>query len=202
MYAQVISGKVADPDGLRRGWDRWLAELAPGAEGWVDATGGVTSDGRFAICARFDDAGAARRNSERPEQDAWWRETSSCLDGEPVFEEGEDLVVHDPPDPSARFVQVMRAACSDRARMEGIEEEIADDFRAWRPDLLGAMRLWLPSGRVTAVDWFTSEEEARKGEQSEPPQKLQELFPQWMSLLSDQEWFDLVDPWHARAGGH
>ncbi|MCU1613455.1 MAG: hypothetical protein JWO98_995, partial [Frankiales bacterium] len=35
MFAQVIQGRTPDADGLRVAVDRWMEELAPGAEGWL-----------------------------------------------------------------------------------------------------------------------------------------------------------------------
>src|SRR6266511_3042451 len=79
MFMQVIQGRVADRDGLRRQLDRWNSELKPGAAGWLGMTGGVTDDGRFVVCVRFESAEAAQSNSRRPEQGAWWAETEKTL---------------------------------------------------------------------------------------------------------------------------
>jgi hypothetical protein len=83
--------------------------------------------------------------------------------------------------------------------VEQIESDIADAWHMWRPDMLGAYRVWLPDGRMLAVDYFTSEAEARAGEQSEPPPEVAEAFPRWLAQQADQEWFDLPEPWVARA---
>jgi hypothetical protein len=47
MFVQVIKGRVADPARVKAALDRWAEELAPGAEGWLGTTAGVTEDGRF-----------------------------------------------------------------------------------------------------------------------------------------------------------
>jgi hypothetical protein len=39
----------------------------------------------LAATVRFDSAEVARRNSERPEQGAWWAETEKCFDGPVTF---------------------------------------------------------------------------------------------------------------------
>ena len=52
MFMQVIQGRVADRDGLRK-LDRWTAAIKPGATGWLGMTGGVADDGRFILCVRF-----------------------------------------------------------------------------------------------------------------------------------------------------
>ena len=80
MFIQVIQGRAINPDGIRAAADRWKAELQPGAEGWLGSTSGVTDDGRFIAVVRFQSEELARRNSDRPEQGAWWNETAMHLD--------------------------------------------------------------------------------------------------------------------------
>ena len=75
MFVQVIEGRVADRDALRRQMDRWMSELRPGATGFLGSTAGVTDDGYAIAFARFESAAAAEANSERPEQGRWWAET-------------------------------------------------------------------------------------------------------------------------------
>ena len=81
MFVQVIEGRTSDPEGLRAQFDKWVAELEPGATGYVGTTAGVAADGRVVVFARFESEDAARANSERPEQGAWWAETEKLLDG-------------------------------------------------------------------------------------------------------------------------
>ncbi len=97
----------------------------------------------------------------------------------------------------AGFVQMMLARVADRTTLARIEEDLDDAFRRWRPDALGGYRVWLPDGRMLAVDYFSSEAEARAGEQSEPPPDVAESFPKWMAQMAEQEWFDLPSPWIA-----
>ncbi|MGH8826627.1 MAG: hypothetical protein ACRDVZ_03295, partial [Jiangellaceae bacterium] len=82
MFVQVIQGRVSDEGQVRTAFDRWVDDLAPGATGWLGSTAGVTEDGRFVALVRFESEEAARRNSDRPEQGAWWAETSQLFIGE------------------------------------------------------------------------------------------------------------------------
>src|SRR5689334_17501448 len=75
-FVQVIQGRVTDAAALQHQIETWAAELSPGASGWLGSTGGATDDGRFIAVVRFESEEAARRNSERPEQDAWWAQTA------------------------------------------------------------------------------------------------------------------------------
>ena len=79
MFVQVIQAQVSDAAAVREAMERWAQELAPGAEGWLGTTAGVTDDGRFIALARFDSAQAARRNSDRPEQGEWWDQLSASV---------------------------------------------------------------------------------------------------------------------------
>ncbi len=68
MFVQVITARTSDAAQVRAALDRWNEELAPGAEGWLGSTSGVTEDGRLVALARFESEEAAQRNSDRPEQ--------------------------------------------------------------------------------------------------------------------------------------
>ena len=56
MFVQVVVGRAPDAAAVRRQWDRWATDLAPGAVGFVGATGGVTTDRRVVLVARLRSA--------------------------------------------------------------------------------------------------------------------------------------------------
>ena len=91
MFVQIIKGSTNDRDGVRRQNARWNDELRPGATGFLGSTVGVTDDGTFFAFARFVDDVAAKANSARAEQGAWWEETAKLFNGEPAFFESSDI---------------------------------------------------------------------------------------------------------------
>jgi hypothetical protein len=93
MFVQLIQGKTSDKAGLGRQLDRWMSDLQPGAKGFLGTTGGVTDDGRVFVAARFESEDAARANSDRPEQGAWWSETEKHFDGPVSFVDSSDVDV-------------------------------------------------------------------------------------------------------------
>src|SRR3954453_7347467 len=140
MFIQVISGSVNDTDGLRRLMDRWLAELRPGAHGYLGTTAGVAEDGRSVAIVRFATRDDAIANSNRPEQGAWWAEAEKCYAGPVTFDESDDVMqLFSGGTDSAGFVQVMqgRATVGDKARKLLSDSE--GRLREHRPDLLGAL---------------------------------------------------------------
>ena len=197
MFVQVIQGHVSDAGAVRAAMDRWAAELRPTAVGFLGSTSGVTEDGRFISLARFESADAARRNSERPEQDAWWIETVRLFDGVPTFRDCEDVEVDLTGDPDqAGFVQVMQGRTKDPQRAKAL---MAADSAAWaalRPDVLGGVTLDHGDGSWTGASYFTTEAEAREGERKETPPELRATMAE-MEQLNDgpTEFFDLTDPW-------
>ena len=197
MFMQVIKGRVADPARVKAALDRWAEELAPGAEGWLGTTAGVTEDGRFIAAARFESEEAARRNSDRPEQDRWWAETSRLFDGEPSFADSSDVQVDTNGDPgTATFVQVMQGRTNDPERARRLMAEDSTDWSAFRPDMLGSVAAGHDGGAYTMVMWFTSEAEAREGEAKEPPPELKAQMEEMGKLsVGEPEFFDLKDPW-------
>ena len=86
MFAQVIQGGTSNPQALDAAVNQWVQDLAPGATGWLGSTSGVTEDGRAIAVVRFESEEDAGRNSNRPEQDKWWSETSKLFEGEATFQ--------------------------------------------------------------------------------------------------------------------
>ena len=198
MFIQVIEGKVSDPAAVRAAVERWQTDLAPGAEGWLGTTAGVTSDGRMVAVVRFEDEATAQRNSDRPEQGAWWAEMSKLIDDEPVFRNSDRVMVDVRGNPEdAGFVQVMQGGSSDPERAWKLMEEDETDWSAFRPDIIGSVNIGHPGGRWTMVNYFTSEAEAREGEKKEPPAELQAQMEELMSLSDGEpEYLDISEPWY------
>lgn len=193
MFIQILRGRVLNPDGLTRQLDSWQKELSAGAEGWLGSTGGITDDRRFIASFRFESAEAAQRNSDRPEQTKWWNETSKsmdtarfwdCTDVDDYKEGGSD---------QAGFVQFIQGRVVNR---EAYREAMRGLGSSNRDDVIGGVVAW-DSSRFTEVVYFTSEAEARKGEQSAPhTAALEKVWP----LTQDIEYFDIRDPWFASPG--
>ncbi len=198
MFIQVITGKTSDREGLRRQADRWQQELRPGATGYLGTTGGVTDDGRFLLLARFESEEAARRNSARDEQGAWWAETEKYLD-DVTFQDSVNITtMRGGGSNAAGFVQVMRGHVTDPAKMAGIESRTAEFEAAMadaRPDILGDVIVMHADGTYTDAVYFTSEAAAREGETKEMPAGVQKLFEDLMSAIAIDEYLDLKDPW-------
>jgi hypothetical protein len=198
MFVQVITATTSDAAAVKAAMDRWQTELAAGSIGWLGTTAGVTADGRFVAFARFESAEQAQRNSDRPEQDAWWAETAKLFDGEPEFADSSDVVVDLAGDPdTAGFVQAMRGQSSDPARARELMGSHPDEWRSYRPDLIGSIAaLYDDTGRWAMAAYFTTEAEARLGEKKEPPAELKAEMDELATLsVGETEYFDLTEPW-------
>jgi hypothetical protein len=197
MFVQVIQGQVSDAGKVRAALDRWAQELAPGASGWLGTTAGVTDDGRFIAAARFESEEAARRNSDRPEQDRWWSETSKLFSGEASFRDSRDVVVDTSGDPGgAGFVQVIQGRSSDPERARELMGDDSPEWAAFRPDILGSVAVEHDDAAYTMVLYFTSEAAAREGERKEPPPELKAQMEEMDKLsVGVPEFFDLKQPW-------
>jgi hypothetical protein len=197
MFVQVIQGQVSSPEELHAALDRWREDLAPGASGWLGTTAGVTEDRQFIAVARFESEESAQQNSNRPEQDAWWAETSKLFAGEVTFHESTSVVVDTPGDPDqAGFVQVMQGRTSDPQRANELMGQDSDEWDSFRPDILGSLAAQYDDGAYTMVIYFTSEAEAREGEQKEPPAEIAAVMEEMNALTAGETtFFDLKQPW-------
>lgn len=193
MFIQVITGQVADPDGLAAALDRWQREVRPGATGFLGSTSGVTADGQLVVLARFESADAAKANNDRPEQGAWWAEAERCLSGEVTFRDCDEVDTYrDGGSDEASFVQVMQGR-ADREELRELDSRAEALLPDLRPDLLGSVRAW--SGDVyTEAAYFTSEAEARAAEAQEPPPEIATVLGAWQDAMGDVTYFDLTDP--------
>jgi hypothetical protein len=195
MFVQVIQGKVGDEAALRRSLERWQKELAPGAEGYLGTTAGITDDGTFVALARFDSAEAARRNSERPEQGEWWAETAKGFDGDVEFLDCDGAQTWlDGGSDDAGFVQIMTGRSEDVARMHELMSSHAEDARRARPEIIGGLMLDAGDGRWLDAIYFTSEEEARRGEAQDLPDDARADMEEGMSLMGEVTYYDLREP--------
>jgi hypothetical protein len=205
MFVQVIQGQVSDAGAARAALDRWARELAPDAIGWLGSTAGVTDDGTFIALARFESEEAARRNSNRPEQDRWWSETAKLFTGGATFRDSTDVVVDVSGDPdSAGFVQIIQGRTTDPARVRELMQQDTGDWAAFRPDIIGSVSAGHDNGEFTTALYFTSEEEAREGERKEPPPELKAQMDEMNALSAEPpRFYDLKQPWlySPRSGG-
>jgi hypothetical protein len=196
MFIQVIQGRIADADGLRAAVERWRDEVAPKVSGWLGSTGGATSDGTAIAVVRFESEEAAQRNSDRPEQQAWWAEASKFFDGDVTFHDCKESVQFlGGGSDDAGFVQIIQGRSRDVERMRELMEQSSDALRQLRPDIIGGTVALHGDGGFTQVVYFTSEDAAREGERKESPPELKAVDDEAASLFSDATFFDISRPW-------
>lgn len=195
MFAQIMEGRASDPAGVRRLMDRWIAELQPGAAGYLGSTGGVAQDGRAILLARFESPEAARANSERPEQGRWWSEMEKCFEGPVDFTDSTDVeTFRGGGSNEAGFVQVMKDSGVDPEQIRSFDEAFERLGAGFRPDLLGGVRVWTAPDSYVEFAYFTSEAEARQGEQEEPPEELASTLASFSEAMAGVEFIDLTEP--------
>ena len=194
MFIQVISGKVADANLLKQQNERWLADLKPGATGYLGFTGGTTPDGRSIAIARFESEAAAQANSERYEQGQWWDATAAAYDGTPTF---TNCTIVDLPfgggSNDAGFVQVIQGRAKDRETVRKFVQEGQDQLKTARPDILGMVIAWHgDTNDFTQAVYFTSEAETRKQESATEGEDMRQ---QYMDMFDGPPtFFDLTEP--------
>ena len=93
----------------------------------------------------------------------------------------------------AGFVQVMKSTGVDRAQLDRLDAQF-EKFAKIRPDLIGGLRVWTGPDSCIEANYFTSEADARKGEQAEMPAELQALMADFGQAMANTEFLDLTDP--------
>ena len=196
MFVQVIEGKTDDPEAVHKRLDIWQRDLMPGAIGYLGSTAGCTDSGDCILIARFESRESAQRNSDRPEQGAWWAETKKCFTGPVRFHDTDDvqLMTHGELD-QAHFVQIMEGHCADRDRAVELEHDADPLLANARPDLLGSVTAFFGDDEFTEVAYFTSERAARAAEGREMPDEMASTFAEWDRLMKVDRYIDITDPW-------
>lgn len=201
MFIQVLQGRCSDVDRLRKQLDVWEATIADGADGWLGSTSGVTDDGAVVAVVRFDSRESADRNSARPEQDAWFRETATCFDGDVSFTDYDDAIEWlGGGSDDAGFVQVMRGRVSNAEGFRAFSREPMDGLSQMRPEIIGGTVGINDDGDFTQTIYFTSEAAAREGEKKEMPADVQAELEKAMGEMGDITYLDLRDPWFSGRG--
>jgi hypothetical protein len=200
MFVQVIQGKAKDPAQLRKQLERWDEELKPGAKGYLGSTAGVTADGEFIALARFESEEAARANSARAEQGAWWQETSRSL-ADAMFHDCTlvDLINEGGSD-HAGFVQVIQGKVTDVDKARELDRATQSQMSEIRPDVIGGIVAWHPeNGRFTNAIYFTSEAEARaKEKETSDSPEFDKYMSEWQAISDGEPKFlDLTEPWYS-----
>ena len=194
MFIQIIQGRCTRQDECREMGERWKRELAPGAEGWLGGTYGFTDDDQFMAIVRFDSRESAVRNSQRPEQGAWWRDMEALFEGPVEFHDCDDVTLMlDGGSDDAGFVQVIRGKVDDAATMKKMMTD-TEQLHEMRPDIIGGTLAIEEDGTFIETIAFTDEESARRGEHVEMPEDVRRAME---SAMHDVSYADLHHPWFA-----
>jgi hypothetical protein len=174
-----------------------MAEQCPTAKGWLGSTSGITDDHELFVLVRFESEDAAMANSDRPEQSVWWAEMEQVFDGEPTFQDSNEVYEDARGElDSAGFVQVMIAQSSDPDRALELMANSRNERTALRPDILGQVAVAHGAGKFTFVNYFTTEAEAREGESRPLPPELVKTMTALNDLrVGELEYLDLKTPW-------
>jgi len=198
VFVQVFQGQISDVEQVRQATEDWLERLAPGAEGWLGSTMGVTDDGYLVGIARFESAEVARRNSGRAQQGEWFSGLEKLFPQGVEFHDCSDVsVARRGGSDEAGFVQVMQGRTGDAARLREMTASLDRDYPDMRPDLLGYITALHDGqdGAFTQVLYFTSEGEARAGERGEMPAEAADVLRDAMELIQDLRYYDIREPW-------
>ena len=196
MFIQLIQGRATNPSGLRDELNRWRRQLATDADGWLGSTAGITEDGWSVVVMHFASEEQARRNSDRPEQRAWWRQASQHL-GEVALHDAPTVHLYrDGRSDLAGFVQVIQGHSDDLERMASLGGDQEEVLAREMPHVLGvtvAEHADRP-GDFTQVVYFTSEQDAQNFEQHPATEGDQVAQEERRRLLTNLRSFDLRHP--------
>lgn len=196
MFIQMIQGPCTKQDEAHQLLDEWRRDLAPGATGWLGGTYGFTDDGLLVGVVRFESREAAMANSDRPEQGEWAARMAEVMDGPMEYHDCDDVtLLFDGGSDDAGFVQIIRGRVDDPSRLKAMLADTTT-LHEMRPEILGGTLAIEADGSFVETVAFTSEAEARKGEQVEPPAEVRRELDY---AMKDATFYDLHRPWFESA---
>lgn len=196
MFIQMIQGPCTRQDEAHQLLDEWRRDLAPSATGWLGGTYGFTDDGQLIGVVRFESREAAMANSDRPEQGEWAAKMADVMDGPMEFHDCDDVtLLFDGGSDDAGFVQIIRGRVDDPSRLKAMMADTTQ-LHEMRPEILGGTLAIEADGSFVETVAFTSEAEARKGEQLEPPADVRSDLDY---AMKDATFYDLHHPWFESA---
>lgn len=195
-FVQVIEAPVADAEQVRAVYHRWFDELAPDAEGWLTATAGITDDGEFVAVVQFASEEAARRNSQREAQDAWWNELSGHLAGEARFHESDEVAAFgENRSDDAGFVHLVRGRAVGLAGVTAlVAEHEHHHIHEHHLPVLGGMLATHGEERFTELVYYPSADEVRDADGRLPDESVTMVERVADDLLEVQHRY-VEDPW-------
>lgn len=196
MFIQIVEGSCTRQDEVHTLLDEWRRDFAPSVTGWLGGTYGFTDDNHLMAVVRFESRDAAMANSARPEQGTWTARLTEMMDGPLEFHDCDDvMLMMDGGSDQAGFVQIIRGRVDDPSRLKAMMADTTM-LHEMRPDVLGGTLAIEPDGTFTETIAFTSEAEARAGEQKEPPA---EVRGELEYAMQGATFFDLRHPWFESA---
>ncbi|MFI5627446.1 hypothetical protein ACIA03_28580 [Nocardioides sp. NPDC051685] len=197
MFIQMIQGPCTRQDEAHQLLDEWRRDLAPGATGWLGGTYGFTDDGQLIGVVRFESREAAMANSDRPEQGEWAARMAEVMDGPMEYHDCDDVtLLFDGGSDDAGFVQIIRGRVDDTSRLKAMMTTDTTQLHEMRPEIIGGTLAIEADGSFVETIAFTSEAEARKGEQLEPPADVRDELDYAMQGAT---YYDLHHPWFESA---
>jgi len=201
MFIQIIQGKCTKQDELRALAESWRTQVGEtGDTGFLGGTYGFTDDDMFVGVVRFENREKAMANSARPEQGAWSGRMMALMDGPVQFHDCDDVtLMMDGGSDRAGFVQIIQGKVDDPDRLKAMMTQDTEMLHRERPEIIGGTLGIEPDGTFTETIAFTSETEARAGEQKEMPEAARADFEAFQASMRDVKYMDLHHPWFESA---
>ncbi|MBW3577646.1 MAG: hypothetical protein KY462_07910 [Actinobacteria bacterium] len=197
IFVQIVQAGVDDAQAVRRSYDRWVRDLAPGADGWLASTAGISDDGHLISVMRFASPLAARLNSQRPEQDAWWRDLQQHLSDTRVIDCVAVATFGDDRPDASGFVQIFQGRTSGlRDAMEQVAETAQHHIYEHGLDVVGGLIADHGDDGFTEVVYYPPGDAASRRDPDQVGDQGLTLVDELSGPIWDLRTYELREPWH------
>lgn len=197
VFVQIIQARAADAEALRAHHERWIEDLAPGADGWLGSTAGVSTEGEYIALVRFASAEAARRNSQREEQGVWWSQLEALTDSELTVQNCREVAeLAGGGSDEAGLVEIFQGRAPDIHEVLERIAETEEETLPHRPRLIGGYIVAHGEGPgFTEVLYYPSEEAAEDSRAENVREQELSHIEEMTGAITDLRRIELLAPW-------
>ncbi len=196
IFVQIVQGEVHHPERTRDHYERWFDQVAPGADGWLSSTAGVTEDNEFVAVVRFASELAVRANTQRPEHTRWWEEMQREFAAPATVHHCARVATFGESRPDhAGFAQVVQGTTGKLSEvLENVAETEQHHIYEHHLNVTGGLVADHGDHRFTELIYYPSDEAARHSGTEGLARKGVSLVERLAGVVADVRYFDLHDP--------
>ena len=194
MFVRVVRGHATSRATLETEWQRWASSAVNDGSGYLGATAGVADDDTFIAMIRFESRATADQAMGPASE---WSDVLTQLRNPVVRDSDRTDIWNKGGSDDAGFVQIRQGVSNDPERLRDLYvNQQPVRMGPYRPEVVGGLFAWHDDHAFTLSAYFTSQDDARRGEHLH---EFESFFDDINAVMQDLTYIDLHKPWLSSA---